>query len=44
MSGTDLDETQEADVAKTRQMRSSPGGQILADLLTTLSARIRYAG
>jgi hypothetical protein len=30
-------------VTKTRPMRSSPGGQILADLLLTLSARIRYA-
>ncbi len=25
-------------------MRKSPGGQILADLLTSLSARLRYAG
>lgn len=30
-------------VQKLKTMRSSPGGQILADLLTTLSARIRYA-
>jgi hypothetical protein len=28
---------------KTQPMRKSPGGQILADLLITLSARIRYA-
>lgn len=27
---------------KTQVMRKSPGGQILADLLSTLSARIRY--
>ncbi len=29
---------------KTKAMRVSPGGQILAELLSTLSARIRYAG
>ena len=28
---------------KTQPMRKSPGGQVLADLLNTLSARIRYA-
>lgn len=28
---------------KTKAMRRSPGGQILAELLGTLSARIRYA-
>lgn len=27
---------------KTQPMRKSPGGQILADLLSTLSGRIRY--
>lgn len=27
----------------TKAMRRSPGGQILAEMLATLSARIRYA-
>jgi hypothetical protein len=30
-------------MSKTQAMRKSPGGQILADLLNTLSARLRYA-
>ena len=33
----------EIEVPNTYAMRRSPGGQVLADLLGSLSARLRYA-